>query len=238
VECGRDDAEPTLLKTGTHLFKAEKERLNSKSRTGQCEEIAYDGQSTRFMCFSTLPGNNIKEGWVRNRRYPIAKPAAYARGATARLVWERSLLDVLEKGSVGDRVAVESYDGQECCVLDGSVAPGFRFRLWLDPACGFMPRRIEEWVGLSDKPVLKTVMSQYVIEQVAPGIWLPTGVTRSQADPAPGERPIFTRSTFRVISINSDLPDEMFAIRFPRGTSVLVFGETDNPRDGTEFTAT
>jgi len=149
-------------------------------------------------------------------------------------------------------------DGHECIHLETSLGrgPGWpeytnkRIEAWVDPACGYRPRKIE--VYRSDYNGLLRTLSAIDLQEVEPGIWLPTAgndewfwhdnftvlvdyetfedyleILRLPPEERypllsfeTRERDSNVRMTVKNYRVNQGLPDSFFRLVFPEGTAV------------------
>ena len=87
---------------------------------------------------------------------------------------------------------------------------GYPVRLWIDPARGFATVKREAF--RSDTGELMRFHSYDVLEmrEFEEGVWVPVHVLYRQGKEIVGKE----------ISVNGDIPDDVFTIRFPVGTVV------------------
>lgn len=130
-------------------------------------------------------------------------------------VWDKPLLKRLKEDEPTILPAQEEVDGHPCWVLEGgaSIAPEqLRYKVYLDPEIGFLPRLYEE-IGTA---TIRRHFKSY--QEIQPGIWYPSRVGEEVWK---GNR-IDRRNLYviDIVKINSGLPPETFEINFPPGTLV------------------
>jgi hypothetical protein len=160
-------------------------------------------------------------------------------------VWQGPLLDTLESGQANVQAELVPVDGHPCCVVEGAAMsvqgepPQFKFKYWLDPACGFMPRRLEQHAyGPNGHLAITIVFSDYSLSEICPNIWWPVRATRTattSAGPGQAESRSAIGVTFKVQLVNSGIGDDRFHIKFPTGATVLLFTKDDDPRHATRY---
>jgi hypothetical protein len=199
---------------------------------------------------SASDGKTVRGLDLSDPAHPTAtvSPAAYGsfargnelpRGASARWVWEHSLLSALDTGKVSVVPAIVNYDGARCYELFGPIpgeglgAAGPGFRALLDADRGCMPRYLEEYVADADgQPASRVILDQYSLAEVKPGIWHPTAL-RQQAllRNAKGgwETATINRVRYPQIRVNGQIPADRMVVRFPKGAVVEEIGERGLP---------
>lgn len=135
------------------------------------------------------------------------------------------LKGVTREGAIADLVQMgdESEDGVPCHVVTGTVnGTDIRYTVWIAPGQTYRPKRIEVRTGGG----LKVVRNQFV--QHTGDVWFPkqTTVEDYYLDPATGKQVLSERFVLTVgndYAVNTEVPDTLFSIPFPKGLSVYDF---------------
>ena len=130
--------------------------------------------------------------------------------------------DLVRRGKVD--ATRQDVGGQSCWLVEtpGTQIPGEVYRLWLDPAIGFCPRRIE---------ILRSDVTPQTIEfleykALGNGVWLPMEIRNKYQSSSPlakaGENGSSVEVVMRVsrASVDQTIPDSELRVDFPSGTSV------------------
>lgn len=241
------------LSHGLHVLKGEKEyfeEIRIRANGAETEILAFDGTTTQGMVSFRAAASAEKvpppEGWVRQGRFlELTQTGEFARSVAGRLVWSEPLMDALESGQATVQAQLVQVDGHPCRVVEGAVMsvqgkpPQFKFKYWLDPACGFMPRRLEQYAYDANGRVAATIVSSdYSLSEIAPNIWWPVRATRTattSAGPGQPESRSAVGITFTIRSVNSGIDDDRFHIKFPTGATVLLLTKDDNPSQARRY---
>ena len=202
-------------------------------------EHSYDGREARTLRKGAVPW---PEGNIRREQPTFLTNAASVLHVMGRTSIDGTLLDALERGTARVRPEPEQIDGHECWVAEGNTpeegmpdqpySDRVYFRYWLDPACGFMPRRTE-YCSYDEAGTLvgRIIAGDYRLSEVAPGIWLPVAMREEGLELKDGQWQSLGVNHWRVtrVAVNSGLRDEDLKVKFPPGTYVQDF-----PRPGSD----
>jgi hypothetical protein len=138
-------------------------------------------------------------------------------------VWDEALVERLQMDELELSSSREEVGGASCYVLTGRAheAPdALKYRLFLDPSVGFLPRQMEEIRTVEPKELTRRVrLTQF--EEIKPGVWV---ARRIEEEGHQGDV-IFTRNVYAISSllVNAPIPQEAFKLEFPQGTKVHDF---------------
>ena len=135
-------------------------------------------------------------------------------------VWQRSLLLRLREDNLELSAERQRVDGALCYVVigKGREAPQYLgYRVYCDPEIGFMPRRVEE-IGTGERRELTRLVRLVDYKEIEPGLWFPNRL--EVEGHSAGE--IFVRNVWvtRSLMVTGPLPDDLFEMEFPPGTTV------------------
>lgn len=226
-QIGIDSGKPTIH-TGTWRHKGA--RCYYSNQSGKLTwENSFDGQEARTLMLGQAPW---AEGMIRREEPAFMHNSSSFLYAMGRTPFGESLLDALESGKARVQAQLVRLDAHDCCLVEGSLAEGgpvagrkdrIDYRYWLDPRCGFMPRRTEEYgYDQAGHLTARNIRSGHQLSEVSPGIWLPLSITEEGIHLEGGQwaRSAFNRWRATQITVNGGMRDEKLTVQFPPGTYI------------------
>jgi beta-lactamase regulating signal transducer with metallopeptidase domain len=118
---------------------------------------------------------------------------------------------------------VESADSRAVVVYTPAPLP-FGYRVWLDPAKGFLPSKIDRLLDV-EETVVVDLEDEYTLDEVCPGVWAPVKIVECQYPKTnellAGKGRLVTRATILVDRNNSrfNVPIDaaLFQLPVPQG---------------------
>jgi len=196
-------------------------------------EDSYDGQQARSLAHALEDMGSPSGGISRKPPRLLIEAIGSPWYVAGRTPYGESLLEALEDGraTVHPEPVVEQE--HECYLVEGHLwnhperGPGGHFKLWLDPKCGFMPRRREEFIlDEQGQLTVQNLRLNYELAEVAPGVWFPMACDEEGWELEDGQLHRFAHNRYRVkspVRINQGLSDDQFVVDFPMGTRVQDF---------------
>lgn len=226
------NTEDKLIQGGTWLYKGERCFYHT-SKGNLSWDNSYNGKEVRILR-KGQSGKYPTQGTINRDEPRFKKSILSVPYITGRTPFGMSLLNALEAGNANVQDEPVMVDGRECYVVEGHMltkekngVDGMFFKYWLDPKCGFMPRRIEEY-AYDDKGTLvsKNIRCEHQLSEVAPGVWFPVSIKEEALKL--GTEGQWTQATVNkwkasAVTVNAGVADERFDIQFPPGTYVQDF---------------
>ena len=230
-ESGLAPDDPILSFEYKWRWKGEK-LYQAQSVDGVLEsERSYDGEKERYLHYAARNLDRSPSGYIRRSQPKFGTSTNSPWGVALRIFNEEKLLETLQDGRAAVQPEQIVEQGHECILVEGHLwnhpehGPGGHFKLWLDPKCGFMPRRFE-LVGLDEhgERIWQHVYSDYELIESAPGIWYPVAWEVKVSHLEDGHLQLGIHNRYRPIlpvRVNQGLSDDQFVVDFPMGTRVL-----------------
>ncbi|MBN1490909.1 MAG: hypothetical protein JXA69_13410 [Phycisphaerae bacterium] len=198
-------------------------------------ENSYDGEVARMLMLGQAPW---PEGIIRREQPSFLVNSTSILYTMGRTPFGESLVDALEGGTARVQPKSVKMNGHECYVVEGNTVTDkgddrIFFRYWLDPECGFMPRRREEY-AYDDKVrtlvVVKNIAYDHEVSEVSPGVWFPLSIWIEGLELEHGEWKRWANNHWKAIkvAVNTGLTDEQLIVKFPPGTYVRDYPHPDS----------
>lgn len=193
-----------------------------ESRGTRNWENSWDGVEMRSLTTGRSPW---PQGIIKRDEPPFMRNASNVLYIMGRTPLGDSLVDALEGGKARALAKFAKVDGRDCCVVEGNTITEddrIFFRYWLDPECGFMPRRTEEYAYDGNVIVLNNICNEHKLSEVSPGIWLPVSYKAEGLKLKDGQWKQFAVNHWKVtkVAVNTGMSNERLKVKFPPGTYV------------------
>ena len=210
-------------------------------------ERSYDGEQSRSLHYAFRAIGLSPSGYISRKQTTLVTDPQGPRGVAGRMLAEEQLLEMLQDGRAAVQPEQIVEQGHECILVEGHLwnhpehGPGGHFKLWLDPKCGFMPRRFELVGRDQNGELLSEFLSyDYELVEVAPGIWYPVAWEIESAGLIDGQWQPLGHNRYRIkspVRVNQGLSDDQFVVDFPLGARILYRIDPDDDSAYIEYEA-
>ena len=142
------------------------------------------------------------------------------------LIGSETLLSLLEKNRLQVDTKKGSINGSSCYVLTYEFNQT-KFRMYMDPGIGYMPRCIERYDALPPVPgrhYLRARRTFKAYRNLEPTLWIPMRLEVESFRPG-SDVPTLNVVIVTEIVLNQEIPDDTFTLIFPPNTDVHVESE-------------